>query len=512
LGHWNFLVSTYKGGRKWFKENIFQYIKEGDTEYKQRVDRAYRFNHTREVVDLVNKYLFRGHIDRIEKDAPAEVVEFWGNATYKGLHIDELMWTAGIRSSITGRCWIVVDSTHKKTEGETGQDITSKADEAGSRIYSYLVWPQQVLDMSYDDEGELNWILIEEATRDDEDPYGDDNGVVSRYRLWTRESWTLIQEVYSSRGTNKTLKAKVIGQGTHGLGLVPVVSVDNMLTTDLWDCPAMITDIAYLDRATANYASNLDAIIQDQTFSQLAMPAQNLMPGEDSYDKLLEMGTKRIFLYDGEGGKGPEFISPDPRQASLIVSAIQTLINEIYHSVGLAGERIKQDNSKGTDNSSGVAKAADFERVTALLRSKAESLESSESRLVKVVCAWAGVSPPDEELVKYPETFDVRDLFADLYIAMQLSLMDAPTSMKGKHFDAVIEKLFYGLSKDERKVLQADIDKWEKDQEEVKDIEKKGAEAAQNARNQLLGEGKRDREASGEIQSKTKQMESNISS
>ena len=52
--HWDFLEDTYEGGREWFKDNIFRYIKEGDQEFADRVDRCYRFNHTREVVDLIN--------------------------------------------------------------------------------------------------------------------------------------------------------------------------------------------------------------------------------------------------------------------------------------------------------------------------------------------------------------------------------------------------------------------------------------------------------------------------
>jgi hypothetical protein len=57
---------------------------------------------------------------------------------------------------------------------------------------------------------------------------------------------------------------------------------------------------------------------------------------------------------------------------------ISKIINEIYHSVGLAGERTKEDNSQGIDNSSGVAKAYDFERVNALLAPRPTA--SSESK------------------------------------------------------------------------------------------------------------------------------------
>jgi hypothetical protein len=35
------------------------------------------------------------------------------------------------------------------------------------------------------------------------------------------------------------------------------------------------------------------------------MPAQNVLPGEDVHDKLVEMGTKRIFIYDGGEGGSP---------------------------------------------------------------------------------------------------------------------------------------------------------------------------------------------------------------
>lgn len=59
LPHWNFVEQTYKGGRAWFAENIHGYFKEGPKEFRERKARAYRFNHTREAVDLVDKYVFQ---------------------------------------------------------------------------------------------------------------------------------------------------------------------------------------------------------------------------------------------------------------------------------------------------------------------------------------------------------------------------------------------------------------------------------------------------------------------
>ena len=70
LAHWDFLESTYEGGREWFRDNIFKYVKEGDDEFAERVKRAYRFNHTKQVVDLVDKHLFKIPVARRYDDAP----------------------------------------------------------------------------------------------------------------------------------------------------------------------------------------------------------------------------------------------------------------------------------------------------------------------------------------------------------------------------------------------------------------------------------------------------------
>ncbi|MBO6507499.1 MAG: hypothetical protein JJ979_03270, partial [Roseibium sp.] len=227
-----------------------------------------------------------------------------------------------------------------------------------------------------------------------------------------------------------------------------------------YSSPSLINDIAYLDRAVANYLSNLDAIIQDQTFSQLAMPAQGLLPGETAYDQMKEMGTKRIFIYDGSGSGKPEYLSPDPKQAGVIIEVINKIVSEIYHTIGMAGERTKQDNAVGIDNSSGVAKAYDFERVNSLLASKAASLENAENSLVELVCLWSGEEVPKDELVKYPENFDVRSLADEFAIAEQLALIDAPDGVRREQMKQVIDKLFPRLKKELREEMEKQLEDW----------------------------------------------------
>ncbi len=463
LPHWEFCEQTYEGGRDWFHKNISQYVKEGPKEYMARLLRAYRFNHTREIVDLIQKYIFKSNVARNEVDASSEIKSFWKSATRAGLTIDQYMRIVSTKSSIFGRIWVFVDSN--KTE-----NVVSRADEKalGAKVYSYIVRPIDMLDFGFDDNGALDWCLVRETHRDDLDPLESTGDVQEKFRLWTKTSWTLFR-TEDKKGAGRKVERQIIveKEGKVTIGRVPCFPVDNVIGDNKYSSPALINDIAYLDRAVANYLSNLDAIIQDQTFSQLAMPAQAMLPGDDKYEKLVEMGTKRVFLYDGEGAAVPFYLSPDVKQAEIIVTVINKIIGEIYHSVGMSGERTNQDNAAGTDtsNSSGVAKAYDFERLNSLLTTKSAALQNAELHLIELVNLYHGVKPKkkaDDErlLVKYADTFDVRSLFDEFTVADRLATVQAPDLVRQEQMKQVIDKLFPALAKDLRDKMLADLTNW----------------------------------------------------
>lgn len=467
LPHWTFCQSTYEGGREWFKQNVHRYLKEGDREFRDRLTRAYRFNHTREVVNLLTKYVFKEGITRNLEDAPDCVQKFWSSATLTGGRIDTLMRAAASQSSVTGCCWLVTDTT---AENDV---VISRADAGSDRTYVYIVKPQDMLDFSYGEDGKLNWTLFRVMHRDDTDPMDSSGQVMNRYVLWTRNSYAVLQEVPSPNtpGFVSALpepKLQLVSHGINEIGEVPVVQLMHTDTDKIFSPPGLVDDTSYLDRACANYLSNLDAIIQDQTFSQLVMPSSAMNSGVDADDgnkALIEMGTKRIFTYNSDAGTPPTYISPDASQAQLIISVVQKIINEIYHSVGMAGERTKQDNSMGIDNSSGVAKAYDFDRLNALLAAKAERLENAENALVRLVCLWNGETPPDEldddaALVAYPENYDVRGLPDEFDIAQNLMLVQAPDSVRRQQMTGMLPKLFARLPEALRSEMLKELESW----------------------------------------------------
>jgi hypothetical protein len=472
LEQWLFYFSSYKGGRKWFKDNVFRYHKEGQKEFSDRIDRAYRFNHTREVVDLVQKYLFKGKITRNVDITSDGLKRFWKSATRSGLSIDQFMRDASTKASLGGRIAVVIDNNapvaDDTAEGSTSVSV-AQVDNSDVKIYGYSVMPWNILDYAWDEDGdgELLWIKLREIVRDDSDPFASSGLMVERVRLWTRKEWILYSERDATNAAGAIIpNTKVIvklNSGEHKLGVVPVKLFDHILNGEAYESSGLVDDIAYLDRAVANYLSNLDAIIQDQTFSQLAIPAQAVAQGDDMFAKVLEMGTKRVFTYDGGSGSTakPEYLSPDPKQAGVILAVISKIINEIYSTIGLAGERTKEDNSVGIDNSSGVAKAYDFERVNSLLLAKAQSCAHLENWIADTVQLWLGEKPIADDVVTYPTTFDVARLGDELATAEALSKVEAPIELRREQMNTIVDKLFPQISTEVSNALRAAVGKWE---------------------------------------------------
>ncbi len=472
-GHWCFLNQTYESPREWFTNNLFQFVREGTETYAGRLERAYRFNHTREVVDLVNKYLFKHDPER-NPNVPEEVKRFRQMATLSGLSLPQFERQVSRKSSIYGRVYVVVDNNAK--DG----DIITKADEKSGaiRLYAYIVTPEQFMDCGFDRDGNFSWVLINERTRDDADPFNSSGCVVDNYRLWTKTEWFLFRT--TGEPSSDAYKVEFIESGLHNLGVVPVIKCDHIESDNKYSVPALIEDVAYLDRAVANYCSNLDQIINDQTFSQLIIPAQSLLAGISSTlssidpsdpdilkkrKEIIALGTSQILLYDGENGSAPAYISPDPKQSQVIINTIKQIINEIYHTVGLAGERTKQDNSQGIDNSSGVAKAYDFEKVNALLGAKANAMQAFSNRIENLVKIYHGESTedidPTEVNVQYSTNFDVRGLNDELAIANQFALLSVPMELRQLHLKTIVEKMWPMLDDaDVTKITEA-IDKWQ---------------------------------------------------
>lgn len=454
VAHWDFCELSYRGGRAWFNEgNIFKFHKEGEREYEARLKRAFRANHVKRVVTVINEYLFKQRPLRQDiSEVPLHIRDFWRKATLEGKTIDSLMEEIDAWSSVFGMLYVVVDrpaNTPKNMEEQR---------RAGNP-YAYIVTPQRVLDLSYNqDDGLLNWIVIHETRRADSDPFASDGDTHDYIKVWDRQKWTLVKIDSLTKG-----EGTIESSAEHGLGIVPVIPVA-MTNGSRYCSPGLIDDAVYMDRAVANYAALIDEILYEQTFSQLILPAEALPHGVTENDMVISASTKRVLLYNSASpGSKPEFISPDPKQASLIADSHDKLMREIYSSTGTDYEGNSQSMSTGKSYASGKVRQFDFMSIENLLSRKSKVCESVEDQLMTLVDRWMGgeeTFEPNPKWVVYPTKFDIRGLTAELEIAKQIFELSPPESIMREQMRIVVDKGFSRLSPGERDKLYADIDAW----------------------------------------------------
>jgi len=419
---WEFWQQSYLGGQGYIESNLFKYYKEGDEEFNARVERAYRENHSKRVVDIINSYLFKVPAARNAKTKNENFDRFQKNVDGRGRSINRFMKNASLWSSVMGRVYIMVD----KMKLADGEQTGTAADNLKAPPYAYVVFPRDVMDIAFDGNGRVKWTIIRETYREDDDPFDAAESTCECYRLWTQEEWVLFDD-----------KGEETGRDAHGLGIVPMIIVDNEEGATQYEGQGLIADISYLDRAIFNNWSRLDTIVCDQTFSQLifpieGLPIQNVADDNELIDQFLQLSTKRALLFSSACGVKPEYISPDASQADFILKMIERQIRQLYASISLAGETGEEVKAE-----SGVAKAYDFDKMNTLLAGKGDNLEEAELELAMVAGRWLDTEIEYE--VDYPDEFDVRSLAEEISIAQELALIDVSETFK-KEIDKIIVK------------------------------------------------------------------------
>ncbi|MNS24325.1 hypothetical protein D3C72_561640 [compost metagenome] len=445
LPHWQFLIDTYEATvPEWVEGHIHKFYKEGPEEYKERKARAWRDNVSRDIVEIWTSHLFKVPVVRDGKKAPAPVVEFWKHATRgaDAISIDDLMREASDKSGAVSPCYLVVDMP-AAPELEPDQVLTqAHAQALKLRPYAYVVYPVDALDFGLDDDDEFTWFLLREWKRDDEDPFEASGALRERFRLWTRTHWYLFERVGKNEVSVDGSGVKLIEEGEHPLGRVPVVQLYHKKGKDRYRAISLLEEIAYKDRALANKESQLDAIICDQTFSQLAIPDAGLIASSEKTadgrrQKMLKMGTRRVFLFNDQAKHAPMFLSPDASQGQLVLTVIDRLRQQIYEDALLDSQARTRSGGPRTATEA----EQDFEKLGAALAEKAKSLEAAERKMAELVCLWTKSRYEPAEVaswVTYPRKFNVKALAEELDEALKVKQLG---DLGGKFWELYLGRL-----------------------------------------------------------------------
>lgn len=493
--HWRFLLESYQGGPDYMfkgydrvnpegirnnkqtvgQRNLFKYFKEGNGEYRERIERSHRNNYSKKVVDQIRAFVARKPAERTA-DPSIELEKFWRNADGRGRDIDrfmalELQWAA-----VFGLIWVLVDKPDVAT--------VSRDEELKQGLpFLKTFFPFDVLDGGFDSMGELKWIMFRERTRVDDDPTMA-APIFTDHVIWDREKverWRIVSMKDEKNQSRPT--AMLISTVQHGLGFVPVRPLRFTDSDDAFVAAGMLDDVSYLDRDVYNKMSLLDTIIYDQTFSQLVIPTDAIVlnsperteqnAGVDAIEtsrqrtrqRITEMGTKRVFLFNGQTSHPPRYISPDASQVQVIRDTIKDYIEEIYRITGL-----RQEIGRDVRTQSGTSKAYDFDKLNKVLSFIAQEMELQDKWQSAVTEKWLSLSEDSEldlaavdDLVQYPRNFDITGLLEEIDTTVRSEELNLHSSTaEAEQRRRIIQKMFPGLpnNSDLMKAMMEEIDDW----------------------------------------------------
>lgn len=466
LPQWQLNLDSYMGGVQYDEGgHLFRYSRnEGEQTYLDRKARSARRNF---VKSLVDKYI--AHLSKVEptrKPGVGNDVEEFQKAPTKRPKdtISTFMAKVATYTFLMERVVVVVDQAPFAVETKAQEK------ELGLRPYAYLVLPQDVLDIGFDENGKLLWIKFRETVREGEGSPRTAGGLKCRYRIWTRQGW----EVWEK---NKHGQAHLVESGENSLGIVPAVIVDYDDGPNQWQASTPMHDICRLDRAIYNLESELDEIGCRYTFSQLWMKVGQLLANQvitanhnankhnenAGQEALLQfgvaMGKGEVLVSTAEGdGPGAGFISPDATQGQLLLDIIEQKVKALYQLISLQDE-----NSEAKGNpESGEKARRDFVRLDAALADFAKRLENAEWEITNLAHRWnGGTTDLPDDLAQWPDSFDVSALLDDLAESLQLDLMltDSPTA-RALIRKRLVRKAFADTDEDPKLLAQieAEID------------------------------------------------------
>lgn len=446
---WSFWSQSYNGGEEYAQAgHLFKHPRESKKAYEERLKRADRNNFTRQVQDLIVQYLYKEKPTRKNEKASESILRFWNNVDGKGTKIDDFMRQLATKVGLFGTYYVVID----KPQGIA----TTKAEQEALGLfpYAYTVSPVDVLDVVFNGRtGEIEQIMIRETTRGEVSILDEreSNGLKTQYRVWLKTpegvKWMLYEK-------GQEEKPSLIREGNIGLKQIPIRKITRGAST--YGGMSVVGDIATLDRAIYNYNSCCDQIIYDQTFSTLTLEYDGQMV--DFFENWeIVVGTKSALPYP-RGGNPPAYISPDASQGEFILKRIDQKVTQIYQVQNLQDTMGNSQQGQPQKAQSGVAKGWDFEKLNAGLCEYGNVMEQAEEAMALLVNLWEGETKPiEEDLIDYPESFDIKSLTDELN---EFNLLTE--SVSSDTYRKLLEKRLVSkgpkLEKDEMEAVKTEIE------------------------------------------------------
>ena len=395
---WRRYRHIYAGGEE-FRLNAAEYLvrrlREPLDVYHERLARVFYENYVGSIVDWYAATLMREEpvIDLTEGSAPSR--EFFGqfvqNCDHRGTTLTQFFRQQLTEALVCGKSYVVVDFPRG---GDEAQARSRAEEDALGRSRAYLTGynADEVINWSYDDCGEMEWIVIRTSWLKQDAVNSCGWKKETRWIYYDRENY----EIYE-----RDKEIELVERGKHGFAGIGKVPVYELRVSDgLW----LTNKTASLQLEHFNKSNALGWAL---TMGLFAMPViysdkeWSQIVGESYY---IQMGPQDRFGW----------AEPDGKVYQIAADNLNRLKDEIYRVSYL----MQQAGDSGGAMQSGLSKQWDFAVTQEILSAYGDLVKDTMRNILNGVAA----ARQDDMRIDVVglDSFDISDFSTEAYDAQSL--------------------------------------------------------------------------------------------
>ena len=410
---WRKYRHLYAGGEE-FRRHADEYLirrhKEVMDVYQERLARVFYENYLGSIVDWYMATLVRKD-PVIEYEGTGERgKEFFNsliqNADLRGTKLTQFFEEQLTEALVCGKSYLVVDFPR------TSEPVRNRADEdASGRSRAYLVGytADEVINWSYDDRGEMEWVVIRTSCLKQDSVRSLGWKKETRWIYYDRAKY----EIYEQREANQKKTIELVDEGSHGfagIGRVPVFEI--RVSEGLWlTNKAALLQLEHFNKSNAlGWALTMGLFATPVVYSAREF---NQIIGESYYVQL-----------DPQDRIG--YMEPEGKVYQIASDNLNQLKDEIYRVSYL----MQQAGNSAGSNQSGLSKQWDFSVTQEILGAYGTTMKDTMRNVLNAIAA----ARKDELVIDVTglDEFDISDFSSEAADAQSLLNLniDSPTLKK----------------------------------------------------------------------------------
>jgi hypothetical protein len=400
---WRKYKDLYAGGER-MRQNASEYLvrrgREPGDVYAERLSRVFYENYAGSIIDWYAATLLRREpvltYDGANEAGKRFFNAFAENCDLKGSTLTDFYRRRFIEALVFGKSYIAVDFPR------TGEHVMTRAEEdhlGRSRAYLVEYSPEEVINWSYDEDGNLEWVVLR-ATSVRQEKVTDSGWVKETHWVYyDRENFKVFRRSENGEGS----AIELVSEGCHGLAFQHRVPVFELRVSDgLWLMnKSALVQLEHFNKSNAlSWALTMGLFAMPVVYSERDF---NQIVGESYYIQL---------------GKDDRFgwTEPEGKVYQIAANNLVKLKEEIYRVCYL----MAQSGGAGLDGAaqSGLSKLRDFSVTQEVLRAYGDMVKDSMKQVLRAIAA----ARKDELTLDVSglDEFDIGDFSAELDDAKKL--------------------------------------------------------------------------------------------